>query len=87
MVFHFDTFKAKILVLQLIIHILITFVLGNVGEWWKRDVMDVLQEAVITGGDPAVSDAYTINGQPGDLYPCSKSGTCLVFTVEFVLHI
>ncbi|KAI9395211.1 hypothetical protein POPTR_005G200700v4 [Populus trichocarpa] len=45
------------------------------GEWWKRDVMDVLQEAVITGGDPAVSDAFTINGQPGDLYPCSKSET------------
>lgn len=87
MVFHFDTFKAKILVLQLIIHILIIFVLGNVGEWWKRDVMDVLQEAVITGGDPAVSDAFTINGQPGDLYPCSKPGACLVFTVKFVLYI
>ncbi|XP_057975547.1 laccase-14-like isoform X1 [Malania oleifera] len=45
------------------------------GEWWKRDVMEVLDEMKQTGGDPNVSDAYTINGQPGDLYPCSKSGT------------
>ncbi|KAJ6736025.1 MULTI-COPPER OXIDASE [Salix viminalis] len=55
------------------------------GQWWKKDVMDVLQEAIISGGDPEISDALTINGQPGDLYPCSKSGTCLVFTDKFVL--
>ena len=48
-------------------------------------MMDVLREAIITGGDPEIFDALTINGQPGDLYPCSKSGTCLVFTVKFVL--
>lgn len=47
---------------------------GNAAEWWKKDVMEVLEEFVITGGAPNVSDAYTINGQPGDLYPCSKSG-------------
>ncbi|GFZ09992.1 laccase/diphenol oxidase family protein [Actinidia rufa] len=35
----------------------------------------VIKKALRTGGDPNVSDAYTINGQPGDLYPCSKSGT------------
>lgn len=46
----------------------------NVGEWWKKDVMEVLNDARITGGDPNVSDAFTINGQPGDLYPCSNSG-------------
>ncbi|KAB5557367.1 hypothetical protein DKX38_008276 [Salix brachista] len=63
----------------------VIFALGNVGQWWKKDVMDVLQEAIITGGDPEISDALTINGQPGDLYLCSKSGTCLVFTVKFVL--
>ncbi|XP_062004299.1 laccase-15-like [Rosa rugosa] len=45
------------------------------GEWWKSDVMEVLDEFVRTGGTPNVSDAYTINGQPGDLYPCSKSET------------
>ncbi|KAJ8647052.1 hypothetical protein MRB53_000075 [Persea americana] len=46
-----------------------------IGEWWKSDVMEVLDEALQTGGDPNVSDAYTINGQPGDLFNCSKSGT------------
>lgn len=45
------------------------------GEWWKKDVMKVLNLFLKTGGDPNVSDAFTINGQPGDLYPCSKSET------------
>ncbi|XP_068643591.1 laccase-15-like isoform X2 [Aristolochia californica] len=44
------------------------------GEWWKRDVNEVLEEALQLGGDPEVSDAFTINGQPGDLLPCSKRG-------------
>ncbi|XP_022735123.1 laccase-14-like [Durio zibethinus] len=41
-------------------------------SWYKSDVMDVLDEAVASGGDPNVSDAYTINGEPGDLYDCSN---------------
>ncbi|XP_038979227.1 laccase-15-like [Phoenix dactylifera] len=44
------------------------------GEWWKRDMKEILEEAIQAQNDP-VSDAFTINGQPGDLYPCSKSGT------------
>ncbi|MQL82217.1 hypothetical protein Taro_014674 [Colocasia esculenta] len=44
------------------------------GEWWKRDVNEVLGEMLQTGGVPNVSDAFTINGEPGDLYPCSKRG-------------
>ncbi|XP_057425828.1 laccase-15-like [Lotus japonicus] len=43
------------------------------GEWWKKDVADVYTDFRRTGGDPIVSDAYTINGQPGDLYPCSNN--------------
>ncbi|CAB4289614.1 unnamed protein product [Prunus armeniaca] len=43
------------------------------GQWWRRDVREVLEEFIRTGGAPNVSDAHTINGQPGDLYPCSKS--------------
>ncbi|KAM1092747.1 hypothetical protein FF1_020070 [Malus domestica] len=43
------------------------------GEWWKKDVMEIPGNANITGGEPMLSDAYTINGQPGHLYPCSKS--------------
>ncbi|KAG8364857.1 hypothetical protein BUALT_Bualt18G0042100 [Buddleja alternifolia] len=45
------------------------------GEWWKEDIMQVLEEFVASGGQPMDSDAYTINGQPGDLYPCSKHDT------------
>ncbi|KAK2978611.1 hypothetical protein RJ640_006730 [Escallonia rubra] len=39
------------------------------------DVMEIIQDALATGGEPNQSDAFTINGQPGDLYPCSKPGT------------
>ncbi|KAJ7969736.1 Laccase [Quillaja saponaria] len=45
------------------------------GEWWKKDVMKVYNEFLKTGGTPKDSDAITINGQPGDLYPCSLSET------------
>ncbi|KAK3001773.1 hypothetical protein RJ639_020857, partial [Escallonia herrerae] len=45
------------------------------GEWWKKDADEVLQLMLATGGDPNISDAFTINGQPGDFYPCSKAGT------------
>ena len=43
-----------------------------VGEWYKGDVMAIIDEAFATGGDPNLSDAFTINGQPGDLYECSN---------------
>ncbi|KAL2922860.1 Laccase-15, partial [Bienertia sinuspersici] len=45
------------------------------GEWWKRDIFEVYNEFRATGGEPNVSDAFTINGQPGDLYPCSSAET------------
>ncbi|GJU02657.1 laccase/diphenol oxidase family protein [Tanacetum coccineum] len=45
------------------------------GEWWKEDIMQVLNEFVASGGPPRDSDAYTINGQPGDFYPCSSQDT------------
>jgi laccase len=34
--------------------------------------MAIINEALATGGDPNVSDAFTINGEPGDLYECSN---------------
>nr|AUS89439.1 putative laccase [Sesuvium portulacastrum] len=46
-----------------------------IGEWWNANPMDVISEALRTGGGPNSSDAYTINGQLGDLYPCSKDKT------------
>ncbi|KAI5589514.1 hypothetical protein BDE02_05G168100 [Populus trichocarpa] len=45
------------------------------GEWWKKDIFEIFDQFRASGADPDVSDAYTINGQPGDLYPCSKSDT------------
>jgi laccase len=45
------------------------------GEWWNADVEQVLLEGQRTGGDVNVSDANTINGQPGDYAPCSKNDT------------
>ncbi|OWM84628.1 hypothetical protein CDL15_Pgr027415 [Punica granatum] len=37
--------------------------------------MAIIDEALTTGGDPNISDAFTINGQPGDLYNCSSDST------------
>ncbi|XP_038719007.1 laccase-3-like [Tripterygium wilfordii] len=51
------------------------------GEWWDRNPMDVLKLATFTGAQPNISDAYTINGQPGDLYRCSKKET-VIFPVN-----
>ncbi|XP_010937049.1 putative laccase-9 [Elaeis guineensis] len=45
------------------------------GEWWNANVSEVIADALRTGADPQISDAYTVNGQPGDLYNCSKPGT------------
>ncbi|XP_010256659.1 PREDICTED: laccase-4 [Nelumbo nucifera] len=45
------------------------------GEWWKSDVEAVINEALNSGLAPNVSDAHTINGQPGPVPTCpSQSG-------------
>ncbi|CAN6335346.1 unnamed protein product [Urochloa humidicola] len=44
------------------------------GEWWDMNPIDVVRTATRTGAAPNVSDALTVNGQPGDLYGrCSSS--------------
>ena len=53
-------------------------ILNISGEWCKQDTLKIYNETVVTGGAPNVSDAFTINGQPGDLYPCSKPGKKLL---------
>ncbi|CAI9098356.1 OLC1v1034988C2 [Oldenlandia corymbosa var. corymbosa] len=45
------------------------------GEWWNANVVDVANQAQASGGAPNNSDAFTINGQPGDLFPCSSGST------------
>ncbi|KAH9294906.1 hypothetical protein KI387_038494, partial [Taxus chinensis] len=49
------------------------------GEWWNRDPIAVVTQANLTGAAPNVSDAFTVNGQPGDLYPCSALETFRVY--------
>ncbi|CAN1250064.1 LAC14 [Linum perenne] len=44
-------------------------------SWFKGDVKSIIDDALTTGGDPRASDAFTINGEPGDLYQCSKQTT------------
>ncbi|PKI52824.1 hypothetical protein CRG98_026772 [Punica granatum] len=51
------------------------------GEWWNGDVDAVESEMMKYGGGPNSSDAYTINGLPGPLYPCSAKDT-FIQTVE-----
>lgn len=60
----------------LVIHEHGTPIINHVGEWWKhKDLMEIPGDTHRTGGEPPLSDAFTINGQPGYLYPCSKTGT------------
>ncbi|KAG6670825.1 hypothetical protein I3843_Q034100 [Carya illinoinensis] len=42
------------------------------GEWWNANVIDVENQGLALGAAPNISDAYTINGQPGDLYSCKS---------------
>ncbi|KAF7844448.1 laccase-5-like isoform X2 [Senna tora] len=44
----------------------------GLGEWWDANPIDVVREATRIGAAPNVSNAYTINGQLGDLYKCSS---------------
>jgi laccase len=40
------------------------------GEWWNKNVNDVEIDGHLTGLGPAISDALTINGMPGDHTSC-----------------
>ncbi|XP_031265112.1 laccase-4-like [Pistacia vera] len=43
-------------------------------EWWKSDTEAVINQALKSGLAPNVSDAHTINGQPGPVSNCSSLG-------------
>ncbi|KAG0463347.1 hypothetical protein HPP92_019416 [Vanilla planifolia] len=45
------------------------------GEWWDGNVVDLENAADAQGLAMNISDAFTINGRPGDLYPCRKKHT------------
>ncbi|KAK3027892.1 hypothetical protein RJ639_040833 [Escallonia herrerae] len=44
------------------------------GEWWNEDTEMTEKAMVLYGDGPNASDAYTINGLPGSIYPCSNKG-------------
>ncbi|KAK1410787.1 hypothetical protein QVD17_37326 [Tagetes erecta] len=52
------------------------------GEWWNLPVEGIEDEMKMYGSGPNSSDAYTINGLPGSLYPCSVQDT-FVQMVEY----
>ncbi|KAF2290094.1 hypothetical protein GH714_002113 [Hevea brasiliensis] len=42
------------------------------GEWWNNDVEEIVKQGNKLGLPPNASDARTINGKPGPLFPCSE---------------
>ncbi|CAL9002701.1 unnamed protein product [Prunus brigantina] len=52
------------------------------GEWWNGNVVDIENEGLATGIAPNNSNAYSINGLPGDLYDCSQNQTYQVKVVK-----
>ncbi|TYI05752.1 hypothetical protein ES332_A10G111500v1 [Gossypium tomentosum] len=45
------------------------------GEWWHKDVEEIVKQGNNMGLPPNMSDAHTINGKPGPLFPCSEKYT------------
>lgn len=57
-----------------------------VGSWYKGNLKARVDEAMDpeNGETLPQSDAYTINGQPGDLLPCSNG---MFFNVRIYIYI
>ncbi|KAG6422958.1 hypothetical protein SASPL_113341 [Salvia splendens] len=45
------------------------------GDWFNGDIQEIMEEFLGSGSDPEVSNSFLINGQPGDLHPCSRQDT------------
>ncbi|KAG6508119.1 laccase-11-like [Zingiber officinale] len=45
------------------------------GEWWNADVEVIERQGNGLGLPPNTSDAHTINGKPGPLFPCPEKHT------------
>ena len=50
----------------------LNFIFFCAGEWWNSDVEVLVNQANKLGLPPQMSDAHTINGKPGPLFPCSE---------------
>ncbi|KAK8668584.1 hypothetical protein V6N13_106034 [Hibiscus sabdariffa] len=49
-----------------------TYDFNVTGEWWNNDVEEIVKQGNKLGLPPNTSDAHTINGKPGPLFPCSE---------------
>ncbi|KAL5709322.1 laccase [Ranunculus cassubicifolius] len=43
-----------------------------IGEWFGANIVELEEQLITSGGGSTLSDARTINGAPGPLYPCSE---------------
>ncbi|KAK4578061.1 hypothetical protein RGQ29_028263 [Quercus rubra] len=43
------------------------------GEYWNKDVVQLERATIASGGNPPITDAYTINGHAGPNYNCSNN--------------
>ena len=57
----------------------------NAGEWWKADTEAVINQAQKLGGAPNVSDAHTINGNPGPIANCLANGYFCSFVKQIFI--
>lgn len=51
----------------------------HAAAWYKGDLKELVDEALETGTDLPHSNAYTINGEPGDFCACSNGMSLLFF--------
>ncbi|XP_038681789.1 laccase-6 [Tripterygium wilfordii] len=42
------------------------------GEYWLKNMVQLEQQVLASGGDPPIADAFIINGHPGPNYNCSN---------------
>ena len=43
-----------------------------IGEWWNNDVEEIENQGNKMGLPPNMSDAHSINGKPGPLFPVTS---------------
>lgn len=56
--------------------------IGNMaGEYWNKDVVQLERATIASGGNPPITDAYTINGHAGPNYNCSNNGNNLYWLI------
>ncbi|XP_015074565.1 laccase-6 isoform X3 [Solanum pennellii] len=51
------------------------------GEFWMKDMVQIEQAVLASGGAPPPADAFTINGQPGPNYNCSADDIFKIYAV------